>query len=114
MAEKKTTPKSRAMARSTAKQGDAARFFKSEMQRKYSRPGSISESGTAWGSIYKTALSMARKYGEVGPSSGKTMGSSISGGVVPRTKGVQKYESRAKRVGRTSAVKKTSVPKKGR
>ena len=42
MMKPKSTPKSRAMARSKAKQGDQAKFTKSQL----ARPGKVSESGT--------------------------------------------------------------------
>ena len=116
MATKKTTPQSRARARSAAKRGDAAQYARTESTRATStkqdrvavnrfiaKPRKVTEAGTAWGSIAKAAVSVAKKYyGSSGPSSGKTVGSSISGGIVPRTKSVQKWESRAKRVSKNS------------
>jgi len=64
--------------------------------RSYKTPGRVSESGMALGTVARTAFKMARKYDVKPPSQGKTIGSSISGGVVPRTKATAKYESRVK------------------
>ena len=61
-----------------------------------SRPR-IAESGMALATIGKTAVKLAQKYGTKGPSRGKSIGSSVSGGTVPRTKAAQKYEAIGRR-----------------
>jgi len=57
----------------------------------------IAESGMALATIGKAAVKLARKYGDEGPSRGKSVGSSVSGGIVPRTKAAQKYEASKRR-----------------
>jgi hypothetical protein len=116
MDNKKTTPKSRALQRS-ARQAQSA----TKRAAVYGTP-TIQESGAGWGNVARAAVAAAKKYGQTGPKSGKTVGSSISGGTVPRTKSVQKYEARAKQVGkkavrqatRPAQSPKRGVPKKGR
>ena len=58
MATKKTTPKSRAAARSSAKRGDALRYTQSQLK----RPGKVAEAGVGWGNVVRAATSIARKY----------------------------------------------------
>ena len=65
--------------------------------RSYKKPKRVSESGMALGTVARTAYKMAVKYNNQAPSKGKTIGSSISGGVVPRTKATAKYEARVKK-----------------
>jgi hypothetical protein len=64
--------------------------------RSYKKPKRVSESGMALGTVARTAYKMAVKYNNQAPSKGKSIGSSISGGVVPRTKATAKYEARIK------------------